>query len=185
MAGCMEGPTYATNTSDVSICPWSDEIHQCVFLKDVVPISDIKACQTRVHSNCIQGAITKCEDEMSEEVPFFPLKLTDFGHPSHGGVFSSCTNAAEVLKAHVENLPLVDENQIVVEDRSVGTVDALHDSLGARSIPTTNTVSEWAKQWRKDKLVEVRTQDDVTKHKILITKCLGADQEFRDFYKVR
>ena len=185
MAGCIEGPTYATNTSDVSICPWSDEIHQCVFLKHVVPISDIKACQIRVHSNCIQDAITKCEDEMSQEVPFFSLKLTEFGHPSHGGVFSSCTNAAEVLKAHVENLPLVDENQIVVEDRSLGTVDALHDSLGAKSIPTTTTVLEWATQWRKDKLVQVRTQDDVTKHKILITKCLGADQEFRDFYKVR
>ena len=185
MAGCIEGPTYANNTSDVSICPWSDQIHQCVFLKDPVPISDIKACQIRVHSNSIQDAITKCEEEMSQEVPFFSLKLTEFGHPRHGGVFSFCTNAAEVLKAHVEKLPLVDENQIVVEDRSVGTVDALHDTLGRRSIRTTETVLRWATEWRKENLVEVRTQDEVTKHKILITKCLGADQEFRDFYEVR
>jgi len=182
----MEGPTYATNTSDVSICPWSDEIHQCVFLKDAVPISDIKACQIRVHSDYIQDAITKCEDETSHEVPFFCLKPIEFGHPRHGGVFSSCTNAAEVLKAHVEKLPIVDENQMVVEDRSVGTIDALHDKLGRRSTRTSTTkVLGWATQWRKEKSVEVRTQDDVTKHKILITKCLGADKEFRDFYEVR
>lgn len=185
MAGCVEGPTYAKNTSDVSICPWSDAIHHCVFLKDPVPISDIKACQIRVHSDYIQDAITKCEEEMCQEVPFIPLKLTDFGHPSHGGVFSSCTNAAEVLKAHVVKLPLVDENQIVVEDRSVVTVDALHDTLSARSKRATDKVLGWARQWRKENLVEVRTQDEVTKHKILITKCLGADQEFRDFYEVR
>ena len=49
----------------------------------------------------------------------------------------------------------------------------------------THKVLGWAKDWRKDKLVEQRTEGDVTKHKILITKCLGADKEFRDFYEVR
>ena len=185
MAGCIEGPTYANNTSDVSICPWGDGIHHCVFLKDPVPISDIKACQIRVHSDYIQGAITKCEDETSHEIPFFCLKPIEFGHPRHAGVFSSCTNAAEVLKAHVEKLPLQDENQIIVEDRSVGTVDALYDTLSERSMEATNKVLGWAKDWRKDKLVEQRTEGDVTKHKILIAKCLGADKEFRDFYEVR
>ena len=101
MAGCIEGPSYANNTSDVSICPWGDGIHHCVFLKDPVPISDIKACQIRVHSDYIQDAITKCEDETPHEIPFFCLKPIEFGHPRHAGVFSSCTNAAEVLKAHV------------------------------------------------------------------------------------
>jgi hypothetical protein len=129
----------------------------------------------------LQSAKRKCRRRFH----FFPLKLTEFGHPRHGGVFSSCTNAAEVLKAHVEKLPLVDENQIVVEDRSVGTVDAIHDTLGRRSMRVTQTVLRWATEWRKENLVEVRTQDEVTKHKILITKCLGADQEFRDFYEVR
>ena len=100
-------------------------------------------------------------------------------------MFSSCTNAAEVLNAHVEKLPLQDENQIIVEDRSVGTVDALYDTLSERSMEATNKVLGWAKDWRKDKLVEQRTEGDVTKHKILITKCLGADKEFRDFYEVR
>ena len=52
-------------------------------------------------------------------------------------MFSSCTNAAEVLKAHVEKLPLQDENQIIVEDRSVGTVDALYDTLSERGGPRT------------------------------------------------
>ena len=124
MAACIEGPTYANNTSDVSICPWSDEIHKCIFLKDPVPITDIKASQIRAHSDYIQAAITTCEDETSHDIPFFSLKFTDFGHPMHGDVFPS-------------------------------------------------------------KLVEQRTQDEMNKHTILVTKCLGADTEFRIFYEVR
>ena len=43
----------------------------------------------------------------------------------------------------------------------------------------------WSKEWHKDKLVEERPQDEINKHNILITKCLGADKEFRIFYQVR
>ena len=31
--------------------------------------------QTRAHSDYIQGAITKCEDETPHEIPFFVLNL--------------------------------------------------------------------------------------------------------------
>jgi hypothetical protein len=122
---------------------------------------------------------------MSEEVPFFPLKLTDFGHPSHGGVFSSCTNAAEVLKTHVGKLPLVNHENVVVDATSAAAVDALHDALCVKSPQVTKTVEYWSRAWHKDKLVEQRSPEDNINHKILITKCLGAGKDFRTFYQVR
>ena len=64
-------------------------------------------------------------------------------------------------------------------------VNALFKTYSTQSKPRTDTVLGWSKQWHKDKLVEERSQDEKNKHTILITKCLGADKEFKTFYPVR
>ncbi len=69
----------------------------------------------------------------------------------HVGVFSSCTNASEVLKIHVGKPPLQDENHNVVEDTATASVNALHETLSARSKQATHTVEGWAKEWHKEK----------------------------------
>jgi hypothetical protein len=184
MAAFIRGAKYAQDASDITLCSWGDEPGDCVFLQDPVPITDIKAVQIRVHSVITQDAITTCEGDKSD-VPFFSLKLTEFGYPEYNGVFPCCKNAADVVKTLVGKLPLVNHENVVVDATSAAAVDALHDALCVKSPQVTKTVEYWSRAWHKDKLVEQRSPEDNINHKILITKCLGAGTDFRNFYKVR
>ena len=103
----------------------------------------------------------------------------------YDGVFPCCTNAAELLKRQVGMLPLRDAQDKEVEETSADVANALFKTYSTQSLARTDTVLGWSKQWHKDKLVEVRSQDEINKHQILITKCLGAEKEFRIFYQVR
>ena len=106
----------------------------------------------------------------------------------YDGVFPCCTNAAELLKRQVGVLPLRDAQDKEVEQTSAdfgGVVNALFKTYSSQSKNRTDTVLGWSKQWHKDRLVEQRPQDEINKHQILITKCLGAEKEFRIFYQVR
>jgi len=138
-----------------------------------------------VHSEKTKDAILRCERETFNYVPFFSLEITEFGHPMYNGVFPACTNAAELLKIQVGKLALRDDQNRIVDETSDTAVSALHATLSAKSIRYSKTVKEWAKAWHKDKLVEQRELCDVRKHNLLITKCLGADTDFQNYYKVR
>jgi len=185
MHACTPGPTYDKDISDVTVCPWGDDTGICVFLTDPVPITDIKTAQKQVHSDYTQDAIISCETATSDKVPFISLKLTDFGHPQYEGVFPACTNAAQILKKHVEKLPLQNDNNTTVDETNAEEVNALNTTLSKQSKSGTETVLEWSKEWHRDKLVEKRSQREMNAHTILITKCLGADKDFRVFYEVR
>ena len=184
MAACNPGAKYEEDASDYTICPWSDEPGYCVFLEPV-SITAIKAAQACVHSDYTQDAITSCEKATSHNVPFFSLEFTDFGHPMYNGFFPACTNAAELLKKQVERLPLLDDDNNEVDETSADVVNACCESLQRRSAARTNRVLHWSKDWHKDKLVEERSQPEINKHKLLITKCLGAGKQFKTFYQVR
>jgi hypothetical protein len=185
MAACNPGPTFHADASDLTVCPWTSETGYCVFLKHPVSITDVHKAQKCVHSDWTQDAIRTCENATSNKVPFFSLQLTEFGHPMYEGIFPSCTNAANVLKRQVEKLPLRDAENKEVDETSAAAVNALNKTLKAQSKGRTQTVMDWSKEWHKDKLVEERSQDEKNKHTILITKCLGAEKEFRIFYEVR
>ena len=103
----------------------------------------------------------------------------------YDGVFPCCTNAAELLKRQVGMLPLRDAQDKEVEETLADVVNALFKTYSGQSQNRTDTVLGWSKQWHKDKLVQERSQDEKNKHQILITKCLGAEKEFRIFYQVR
>ena len=185
MAACNPGDNYEADASDCTICPWNTDVGYCVFLNHPVSITDIKSAQKCVHSDFTQDAITTCEKATSNKVPFCSLELTDFGHPRHGGVFACCTNAAGLLKNLVEKLPLLDDQNNEVDQNSYDAVNARCKTLEGQSTSRSNTVKFWSKDWHKDKLVEQRSQLEINKHTILITKCLGADKEFKAFYEVR
>ena len=185
MAACNPGANYAEDPSDYTICPWTSETGWCVFLNRPVSITDVSAAQKCVHSDYTQDAITTCEKATSDKVPFFSLQFTDFGHPMYDGVFPCCTNAAEVLKRQVEMLPLRDAQNKEVEETSPAVVNALFKTYSEVYDDNTNAVFGWAREWHKEKLVEERSQDAQNKHTLLITKCLGADKDFKIFYQVR
>ena len=184
MAACNPGAKYDEDASDYTICPWSTETGHCVFL-DPVPITDIKGTQIRVHSDFTQDAITSCEKATSHTVPFFSLQFTEFGHPMYEGLFPACTNAAVLLKKQVEKLPLLDDHNKEVDETSADVVNARCESLQGRRAARTDTVLYWSKEWHKDKLVEERSQPEINKHTLLITKCLGSSKQFKTFYQVR
>ena len=185
MSACVRGPRYAEEHSNVTLCSWGDDPGNCVFRDHPVPITDIKAAQKRVHSEKTKDAILRCERETTSYVPFFSLEKTDFGHPMYDGVFPACTNATELLKIEVGKLALRDDQNRVVDDTSATAVNALYDTLSKKSMRYKATVNEWAKAWHKDNLVEERELGDVEKHHLLQTKCLGADTDFQNYYKVR
>ena len=184
MAACNPGQNYEEDASDYTICPWDTNTGYCVFLNHPVPITDVYRAQKCVHLDYTQEAITKCEKATSDKA-FFPLEFTDFGHPMYDGVFPCCTNAAELLRRQVEMLPLRDAQDKEVEEITADVTNALFKTYSTPSLARTKTVLEWSKQWHKDKLVEQRPQLEINKHHILITKCLGAEKEFRIFYQVR
>ena len=83
-------------------------------------------------------------------------------------------------------LPLRDAENKEVEETSADVANALFKTYSTEcGEGRTKTVLEWSKQWHKDKSVEQRPQIEINKHHILITKCLGAEKEFRTFYQVR
>ena len=184
MAACNPGKNYEEDASDYTICPWDTNTGFCVFLNHPVSITDVKRAQICVHLDYTQEAITKCEKATSDKA-FFPLEFTNFGHPMYDGVFPCCTNAAELLKRQVEMLPLRDEEGKGVEETSADVVNALFKTYSTQDAKRTKAVLDWSKEWHKDKLVEERSQDEKNKQQTLITKCLGAEKDFRIFYQVR
>ena len=184
MAACNPGQNYEEDASDYTICPWDTNTGYCVFLNHPVPITDVKRAKKCVHLDYTQGAITKCEKATSDKA-FYSLEFTDFGHPMHDGVFPCCTNAAELLKRQVGMLPLRDAQDKEVDETSADVVNALFKTYSTQDAARTKAVLDWSKEWHKDKLVQPRSQEEKNTQQILITKCLGAETQFRIFYQVR
>jgi hypothetical protein len=184
MAACTPGDNYDKDASDCTICPWNTDVGYCVFLNVPVSITDVRKAKRCVHLDYTQDAITSCEKSTSNKA-FFPLQVTDFGHPIHEGLFPGCTNAAELLKRQVGMLPFRDAQEKEVKVTSPDVVNALCEDLQRQSHGRTKQVMEWSKQWHKDKLVEERSQPEINKHTLLITKCLGSGNQFKTFYQVR
>ena len=82
-------------------------------------------------------------------------------------------------------LPLRDAQDKEVDETSPAVVNALFKTYSAAYDDSIKAVFGWAKEWHKEKLVEERSEDAKYKHTILITKCLGADKDFKIFYQVR
>ena len=85
----------------------------------------------------------------------------------------------------MERLPLLDDDNNEVDETSADVVNACCESLQGRRAARLNTVLHWSKEWHKDNLVEERSQQEINKHTLLIAKCLGSDNQFKTFYKVR
>ena len=82
-------------------------------------------------------------------------------------------------------LPLRDAQNKEVDATSADVVNALYKTYSTQDAARTKAVLDWSKEWHKDKLVQPRSQEEKNKQQTLITKCLGAETQFRIFYQVR